>query len=277
MDVQVKILLQGGHSWEFCCDEDDPIVFGLVSSLPGANLEGHAAPDGLVQIQTPTNRLYITRSSLVAVEVSPIIDVSRIGASQRFVIPSVGFLGGMAGPSPFVLANSAVSKDLHSALLEHAIGQHASASSSQAGVKAELGELKAPISNAFKVHFEKSRAAFDLPADDTFDLDCELFALGDTQALSIEGRREHVLSFVYHFFRQPKAFERGGVRLFDGQTQDGMSRASGTFRDLEPTDNVLLIFPSSVVSAGLPVHCKSSAMEDRLFAIRGAFTRIKEA
>src|SRR6476469_8070425 len=54
MEIRVKLLLQGGHGWEFCCKDDDPIVFGLVSALPGADVGGNLPPDGLVQIETRT-------------------------------------------------------------------------------------------------------------------------------------------------------------------------------------------------------------------------------
>lgn len=38
MDVQVKLWLKEGHTWEFCCDENDPVLIGLLSALPGAHL-----------------------------------------------------------------------------------------------------------------------------------------------------------------------------------------------------------------------------------------------
>ena len=72
MDVQVKLWLQGGHIWEFCCDEDDPIIFGLVSALPGADLGGNLPADGLIQVETRSGeRLYIARSSIVSVDILP--------------------------------------------------------------------------------------------------------------------------------------------------------------------------------------------------------------
>ncbi|QPC95461.1 hypothetical protein [Mesorhizobium sp. INR15] len=70
MDVSIKVSLQGGHSWEFVCDEDDPMVFGLVSALPGASLDSALPPDGLIQIESRSGeRMFLTRSSLVAVTI----------------------------------------------------------------------------------------------------------------------------------------------------------------------------------------------------------------
>ena len=87
MDVQVKLWLQGGHVWEFCCDEDDPIIFGLVSALPGADLGGNLPADGLIQVETRTGeRVFLARSSLVSVDVVPIVDELAVLNSKRLVV-----------------------------------------------------------------------------------------------------------------------------------------------------------------------------------------------
>jgi hypothetical protein len=72
MDVRIRLLLKDGHVEEFCCDEDDSILFGLVSALPGAEVDANLPPDSLIQIDARGGkRIVLTRSSLVAVQVSP--------------------------------------------------------------------------------------------------------------------------------------------------------------------------------------------------------------
>jgi SM-20-related protein len=278
MDVQVKLSLQGGHSWDFRCDEDDPIVFGLVSSLPGANLGGHPPPDGLVQVETQTGRLYITRSSLIGVEVNPITDVSQNRAAKRFLVPSLGFTGGLSGPAPFALAHAVLTKDVHAALLEHALGQR-DAPSPQAGEirQLDLGTMSEAVTNALQVCLDNSLSAFNLGEDHGLDLDCRMFAVGDAQVLPIETKPGDVVSLVYHFYNQPRAFTGGGVRLFDGRLENGMARSSDTFRDLEIKENAVVMFPSNTVSAALPVRCPTLAFSDGLFAIRGTLRRGSKA
>jgi hypothetical protein len=61
MDVVVRLSLQGGHKWDFCCHEDDPIIIGLMSALPGADLERNLPADGLIQLETRTGELTIPR------------------------------------------------------------------------------------------------------------------------------------------------------------------------------------------------------------------------
>ncbi|MCA0318819.1 MAG: hypothetical protein LCH88_12220 [Proteobacteria bacterium] len=70
MDVAIKLSLAGGHAWEFVCDENDPMVIGVVSALPGATVDANLPPDGLVQVENRAGeRLYFSRTSLVAVSV----------------------------------------------------------------------------------------------------------------------------------------------------------------------------------------------------------------
>jgi mannose-6-phosphate isomerase-like protein (cupin superfamily) len=81
MEVRVKLLLRGGHSWEFSCKDDDPILFGLVSTLPGADVAGNLPSDGLIQIETRAGeRLFLTRSSLVSVEIAPVVAPANLMA-----------------------------------------------------------------------------------------------------------------------------------------------------------------------------------------------------
>lgn len=75
MDVQVKVWLRDGHVWKFCCDENDEVLAGLVSALPGAAASVSLPADGVVQIEARTKeRLFVPRGSLVAVSVLPNAD-----------------------------------------------------------------------------------------------------------------------------------------------------------------------------------------------------------
>ena len=78
MDVQVKLWLQGGSVWEFCCDKDDPTVYGLVSALKGSQFLTKPSPDGLIQVVTRKGeRRFFARSSLIAVGIVPITHESQ--------------------------------------------------------------------------------------------------------------------------------------------------------------------------------------------------------
>jgi SM-20-related protein len=273
MEVRVKLLLQGGHVWEFCCADDDPIVFGLVSALPGADVAGNLPPDGLVQIETRSGeRLFLTRSSLVSVEITPVADPLKFLDTKRLAGPLRSIPARASFPSPFVLMSDALSDEVHRALIAHALSQDTGGLQSGYELRElSLDPLEESVTKPLRSHMESGRAVLGVPDEVKVQLELRLFAIGDTQAVSCHANPANILHMVYYFHRQPKGFTGGGVRLFDSRTENGMRRAS--FRDLEIGDNVLLIFPEHVVSGGLPVRCPTRAFADGLFVIQASLRR----
>jgi hypothetical protein len=275
MEVRVKLLLRGSHCWEFCCDDDDPIVFGLVSALPGADVGGNLPHDGLVQIETRTGeRLFLTRSSLVSLEIAPVADPLKFVGTKRLAAPSDSFPPGTSVPSPFVLANNALPDDVHAALIAHVLNQDAAAMASWSGMcELSLGPLEDPVVRALRSRIAHGGSIIGVSDQTEIEVEISLFAIGDTQAVSWDHTPADILHMMYHFHKQPKGFSGGGVRLFDGRIENGMKHATASFRDVEIGDNNLLIFPQNVVSAGLPVRCPTRSFVDGLFGIRGSLRR----
>jgi SM-20-related protein len=82
----------------------------------------------------------------------------------------------------------------------------------------------------------------------------------DTQTAA-ERRIIRLLSGVYYFHSEPKAFGGGALRLFavggDGEN----------YVDVEPAHNSLLVFPSWAGHEVMPVSCPSGRFRDSRFAI----------
>jgi hypothetical protein len=281
MDIQVRISLQGGHVWEFCCDEDDPIVVGLVSALPGAEAGGNLPPDGLIQVEAKTGeRLFLTRSSLVSVELIPIVDDMQFRGVRRLTAPSGRLPGARSNPSPFVLVPEMLPRELHRALIEHVLapGEQTQSVPPPDGAADDLRELRfAPLervlAKAFEFHLSNNRAVLGAADSAETHLHCRLLAVGNAGAVTLAPASADLLHFVYHFHKAPRAFTGGGMRLFDSRIENGLQRAADAFRDVIIDDNSLLIFPSHVVSAGLPVRSTSRTYADGLFVVCGALRR----
>jgi hypothetical protein len=270
MDVQVKLWMQGGHAWEFCCDEDDPIIFGLVSALPGADLGGNLPQDGLIQVETRTGeRVFLARSSLVSVDVVPIVDELQFLTARRLTAAPPKPTQGLSTPSPFVMASDALPSEVHRALLGHALEQDAlSSTSPQNGpCDLKLGPLEEVIVKEFRPHVYESFGALGLTQLLDFELRLGLFPIGDGDAISWEAKRGDVLCAVYHCYKQPRGFAGGGVRLFDCTIENGVRHGAAGFRDVDIDDNSALIFPSDAVCAGLPVRSEVSGLNERLYVL----------
>ena len=108
------------------------------------------------------------------------------------------------------------------------------------------------------------------------DLQMSLIAYADgdyfkphRDAGGTSSNRLRELTFVYHFFREPKRFSGGELCLFDaGLTDDEFGRAN-SFTCFEPLNNSILFFPSGALHEVRSIQCPSADPLDQRFAIAG--------
>jgi SM-20-related protein len=74
---------------------------------------------------------------------------------------------------------------------------------------------------------------------------------------------DRVLSAVYYFHAEPKAFSGGALRLYSLDTKED----GGNFADVQPEQNMLLVFPSWALHEVLPVNCPSRRFSDSRFNV----------
>ena len=82
-----------------------------------------------------------------------------------------------------------------------------------------------------------------------------------------------VLTFVYYFHGQPKAFSGGELRVYDHKVLNGYHYAADTYRTVEPTDNSIVFFASEEMHEVMMVECPSRAFMDSRFTINGWIAR----
>ena len=83
------------------------------------------------------------------------------------------------------------------------------------------------------------------------------------------GRHDRLVSAVYYFHREPKAFSGGALRLYPFGGGDGPD----DHIDVEPKQNSLVVFPSWAEHEVMRVACPSGAFEDHRFAVNAWFCR----
>lgn len=93
----------------------------------------------------------------------------------------------------------------------------------------------------------------------------------DTSAVA-DPAGDKMLSAVYYFFREPKSFSGGMLRLH----RLGGGEAAGDHLDIEPEQNMLAAFPSFVSHELTPVRCPSGRFPDFRFAINCWFLRKRD-
>lgn len=86
----------------------------------------------------------------------------------------------------------------------------------------------------------------------------------DTLRLGAPAESDRLLTGVYYFHREPKAFTGGSLRLFRfGSSGD----APGDFVEIEPEQNMMLVFPSWASHEVTEVHCPGGAYRDSRFSV----------
>ena len=108
--------------------------------------------------------------------------------------------------------------------------------------------------------FEPSKLSLELVANNdggffTRHVDTNL---GDTRKAS-----DRMLSAVYYFHAEPKAFAGGALRLYAFGTKEHEEN----FTDVQPEQNMLLAFPSWALHEVLPVSCPSKRFSDSRFNV----------
>ncbi len=94
------------------------------------------------------------------------------------------------------------------------------------------------------------------------------------QPLGANPGEDRVLSAVYYFYSEPKAFSGGELRLFPfGPTPFGQVPPPANYVDLEPVRNSLVAFPSWVPHEVRPISVPSREFRDYRFALNCWYCR----
>jgi Rps23 Pro-64 3,4-dihydroxylase Tpa1-like proline 4-hydroxylase len=91
---------------------------------------------------------------------------------------------------------------------------------------------------------------------------------GETQA--------RVLTCVYYFFRQPRAFAGGALRLYDSCLRGGHLEPASTYPEIEPVSNRLVVFSSDAHHELMQIRCPSRKFHDSRFAVTNWIQRAEE-
>jgi SM-20-related protein len=81
--------------------------------------------------------------------------------------------------------------------------------------------------------------------------------------------RSRAITFVYYFFREPKAFRGGALRLYDTELDQHGNTSAGNHQTIHPAQNQIIFFPSDCLHEVLPVECSSGEYSDSRFTVNG--------
>ena len=137
----------------------------------------------------------------------------------------------------------------------------------------DFGPAKDMLRDRFSARLAELGGALRVAPFEPFRLELELVAHGDGAFYKrhldtrtgerATGRSIRLISAVYYFHAEPKAFSGGALRL---HSMD-MAGGEGDFVDIEPAQNTLVAFLSWAPHEVLPVSCPSRRFCDARFAV----------
>ena len=111
--------------------------------------------------------------------------------------------------------------------------------------------------------FEISRVEAQLTATN----DGEFFKMHNDNTHSV--LRGRTLTYVFYFYREPKGFDGGELRLYDSRLDGGRYVSTGNYVTITPYQNQVVFFPSFLMHEVMPVRCASGKLADSRFTVNG--------
>jgi Rps23 Pro-64 3,4-dihydroxylase Tpa1-like proline 4-hydroxylase len=130
------------------------------------------------------------------------------------------------------------------------------------------------LTEGFRARIEKVLPAvldrLALPAFHVGKMELQMTAANDGDALRFRGALPNAeLTFLLMFYREPKRFTGGELRVYDARLKGGRWTPANSFRAIPVEQNRLVVFPSRFAHEFLTVHCGSHAFVDSLFTMTG--------
>lgn len=146
----------------------------------------------------------------------------------------------------------------------------------QSQVLYDLAEFSQLMLDRIQVALPEVVSQLNMPSFAVSQIEMQLTAHNDQHYYKIHndnGSAEAAtrrLTYVYYFYREPKAFSGGALRIYDSKiTNDFYIVAAETFHTIEPHNNSLVLFPSYYLHEVLPVSCPSQSFADSRFTVNG--------
>jgi SM-20-related protein len=277
--VNVTLLLGGGHSRALRMASDDPLLRSLLAAIEDRG-------DGGSRVTRPYNlRLDEGRQSLVfsprdlvglvvdpplALAAAPAPAIARQASphliAENFLEPALlqDLLRFVADAEPRFVDSTVSTSD---ADYRHSKVLYDFPRFSEL-FRTKMRSIAGDLAKRFKV------APFpvaDVEAQMTAHNDGNYFKLHNDSGSPDTATR--VLTYVYYFHNEPKAYSGGELRLYHSRIENGAYQSGELAAEIVPKSNSVLFFPSYCNHEVLPVRCPSQRFADGRFTINGWIRR----
>lgn len=279
LDIKVKLLLAGGHKYTLYLKTNDPLLYTLMSTLATRSQQQSPASSHLFQISINEGREVICFPSehLIGLVTEPPIywQKSEVEKPQSLDILT----------SQFVQIDNFFTKDETGRLLDYVLKNESefvptSTSTNDLDYRRSMiiysfPEFSQLITKRIKAILPDVFRKVDLEPFPISEIETQLTSHNDGNYYKIHNDNGSTdtatreFTYVYYFYREPKAFSGGELRIYDSKIENNFYVNADTFHTVEPRNNSIVFFLSRYLHEVLPVSCPSRSFADSRFTING--------
>jgi len=153
----------------------------------------------------------------------------------------------------------------------------------RSSVLREVGPWHALIGNRLRSCFLRILKSLNYPAFSIGNIEAQITATNDGGYFRLHNDNTHhtlamrELTYVLFFYREPKAFTGGELRLYESHLENDRYRPGPRWAGIAPQQNAVIFFPSCFMHEVTSVSCPSAAFADGRFTINGWIRRKPES
>jgi Rps23 Pro-64 3,4-dihydroxylase Tpa1-like proline 4-hydroxylase len=275
-DVEVTVLLTGGHQYTLPLQADAPLLRQLFEVILNAE-QDHAKQIFQLPVQKGRAMLCFRGDRLMGLITDPPIlirpesDETELDyRSEQYPPLESTFEQANILPSHFIQLDNFLTLAEQKRLLDYTL-QH----ERESVVLHSFPEFSKLITRRIHAVIPDVLAKLELPPFKVTQIEAQLTAHNDRNYYKIHndnGSPETTtreLTYVYYFYREPKPFSGGELLIYDSKIENNYYVQAETFHTVEPRNNSIVFFLSRYMHEVLPVRCPSRVFADSRFTING--------
>lgn len=278
-DVKVQLLLTGGHQYTVYLKSDAPVLHSLLTTIVARAYKQESACHTLFQIPIDAGHsaLCFSSDNLVGVVTEPPIWVQQI-EDIKPVSPNIL-------DSNYIQIDNFLTQKEHERLNKYVLDKKSSFVPTSTSTKDEdyrrsmvlysFPEFSELIIKRIQEIIPDVISKLGLPSFAVSEIESQLTAHNDGNYYKMHndnGSPETAtreLTYVYYFYREPKAFSGGELIIYDSKIENNFYVNAESFKTVEPRNNSIVFFISRYMHEVKPVICPSKAFADSRFTING--------
>ncbi|MEG3911527.1 2OG-Fe(II) oxygenase [Microcoleus sp. w2-18bC1] len=293
-DIKVKILLTGGHQCTVTLKSDTPLLHSLVKTLVDRTQQTLSfSPLFQIPIDDGRSTLFFPGEHLVGLVTEPPIYLQQLEPQQPATpveIPATE----IPAPAPpvnddlisrYAQIDNFLTPAEKNKLLKYVLAKESEFVSTSTSTNAEdyrrsmvlhsFPEFSELMVNRIKAILPDVLKSLNIPSFSLGEIEAQLTMHNDNNFYKLHNdsgspdTASRFFTYVYYFYREPKAFSGGELQIYDSKIENNFYVADKTFRTVEPRNNSIVFFLSRYMHEVLRVSCPSKAFADSRFTING--------